>query len=638
VRTRAAESVPDYELQAVRVQQGIVSLLFTARRGPGAFAVALYASGTKLSTSVKGTQLASGELERASQPIATWWQNAELQQTLAACGAALPSGAATTVGNSLPLAAENLLDSRSPTSGMGHRPGWIIVGESLFVLLIGGVVIGLWRVRTQLFTRDTWMPAFLTLLALVFRFLAHAGPSDIRYVIQESETRRAGWAALLSLVFDVLPREDETVWMINRIVGALSVPLLYAIMRRRFADPVAAVGAAATLAVTPLIARFSASDAPYVLLCAALLGAVLAYDRYAESGSTAMVLALGLLTTAMQLRPEAPWLVVPAVLLALSGNPLPSLRELLRPSFVLCALSFLAINGIAAAWAMVGNEHQLAGFVLAGSAFGSPWTYAEMTPRLLCALVVIGGVSAALWQYGLAGLLWVVATIVALPLDYPVHVWPGVAFGSHAGEQVPQFANARYHLPAMYLACGLAGLGVALLLHLLHRVTTRRLPAAEIVAIALVWLAAAPRFDLLDRMWTPQREFEFFREGLTHVDADCQVIAMKGSVDAGFVPFDYLVPGRLLDVDEFLHSAPSRDCSVFYRGGNCYAVDLAPESDRATFDMNSSCRAMEERFHLEPIVETQVPALAYRSEVYARSPLPLGFYRVREIPPLRTSP
>jgi hypothetical protein len=637
VRTRAAESIPDYEVQAVRVQQGIVSLLFTARQGSGAFAVALYASGTKLFSSVMGVHLAPTELERASQPITTWWRITDLQQTLAACGAALPSEAVGNVGASLHIAAADLLGTVAQTSWMDIRPPWIIVGESLFLLLIGGVVVGLWRLRERLFTRDAWMPAFLTLLALLFRFVAHAGPSDIRPVIQDSETRRAGWAALLSLVFDVLPREDATVWMINRIVGALSVPLLYAVMRRRFADPVAAVGAAAALAVTPLIARFSASDAPYILLCAALLGAVLAYDRYAESRSAgAIALALGLLTAAMQLRPEAPWLIVPAVLLALSGNPPPSLRELLlRPSFVLCGLAFLAINGIAASWAMVGNEHQLSSFVLVGSVFGSPWTYAEMTPRLLCALVAIGAVSAALWQYGLSGLLCLVATIVALPLNYPVHVWPGVAFSGN--EQVPQFANARYHLPAMYLACGLAGLGVVVLLRLLRRVTTREVPAAGMIAIALVCIAAAPRFDLLQRMWTPQREFEFFRDGLTHVDADCRVIVMKGRSDAGFVPFDYLAPGRVVDVDEFLQSASSRDCFVFYLGGNCYALDLAPASERATFEINSSCRAMGQRFHLEPIVETQVPALAYRSEVYARSRLPLGFYHVREIPPPRAS-
>ena len=45
--------------------------------------------------------------------------------------------------------------------------------------------------------------------------------------------------------------------------------------------------------------------------------------------------------------------------------------------------------------------------------------------------------------------------------------------------------------------------------------------------------------------------------------------------------------------------------------------------------MNPACRAIEERFRLEPIVEAQVPALPYRGEVYVRDTLPLGFYRLR---------
>ena len=83
----------------------------------------------------------------------------------------------------------------------------------------------------------------------------------------------------------MLPRQDETIWTIDRLLGALAVPLFYLVMRKRFADPTAAVGGAAVLAVTPLLARFSASDTPYIPLCAALLGAVVAYDSFAESAS-----------------------------------------------------------------------------------------------------------------------------------------------------------------------------------------------------------------------------------------------------------------------------------------------------------------------------------------------------------------
>jgi hypothetical protein len=161
----------------------------------------------------------------------------------------------------------------------------------------------------------------LTALALLLRLIAHAGPANTRQVLNELSSERAGWAALLHLIFSVLPMQDETIWTINRIIGALSVPLLYVVMRRRFTDRIAAIAGATALAVTPLITRFSASDTPYIVLCAALLGAIACYDRWVETGSTgSMVLGLGLLTAALQLRPEGPWLIVPATLIAAAGG------------------------------------------------------------------------------------------------------------------------------------------------------------------------------------------------------------------------------------------------------------------------------------------------------------------------------
>src|SRR5262249_39461495 len=186
----------------------------------------------------------------------------------------------------------------------------------------------------------------LTALALLLRLIAHAGPANTRQVINELSIGRAGWAALLHLIFSVLPMRDETIWTINRIAGTLSVPLLYVVMRRRFTDRTAAIAGATALAVTPLIVRFSASDTPYIMLCGALLGAIASYDRWVETGSTAsMVLGLGLLTAALQLRPEGPWLIVPATLIAAAcGVPDGFWARLGRPTIVICALVLGAVN------------------------------------------------------------------------------------------------------------------------------------------------------------------------------------------------------------------------------------------------------------------------------------------------------
>lgn len=503
-------------------------------------------------------------------------------------------------------------------------PPWVTAGQYFFVLLSAGVLVALWRSRARLMTREAVVPAVLFLLALALRFAAHAVPADIRAVLEQYSLARLGWSAFLHLVYATLPERDETFWTISRFAGALAVPLLYAVVRARFTERLVAVGAAAMLAVTPLLVRFSATDTPYILLSAAFLGAIVAYDRFAASASaSAMALALALLTAAMQLRPDAPWLIVPAACLVLA-RPLPRWRTFLRPSLVACALAFVALNTAATLAAVAATGRVQGGYweyvVVVAPILRSPWGVGEMTPPTLAVLVAFGAL-AALFN-GRAGALWLLAVLIANPFSFPADSYrDGLVLG--------QYANARYYIPAMYLACGLGGLGVAALVRALGRLARRDLPAPAAVAVGIVCLAAAPGLDLLWRMWTPQREFEFFRSGLAQLDPACRLVTLSNTRDAGFIPFDYLVPGRTLDLVQFL-ADPHGSCFVYYRTANCYSPDILPEAEPATFVMHPACREIEDRFDLRPIVVTDLPVLPYRAEIYARDPLPVGFFAVNE--------
>ncbi len=636
VGARAEQDFPRYRVAAVRADRGIVTLLLRAREGTGAIAIALHASGTQLATSVMGVELESSELARISEPLSTWWQVTDLQRALVACSGPAPA-ASVDLQSALRAAAEAALPHTPPFAILGVPITWIAVGAALFLALLIGVVVGLWKSRDRFVDHDTPMLLVLTALALGLRMIAHAGPANTREVINDVSLGRAGWAALLHLIFSVLPMQDETIWTINRITGALSVPLLYVVMRRRFTDRIAATAGAATLAVTPLLVRFSASDTPYIVLCAALLGAIAGYDRYVETGSTgAMALGLGLLTAALQLRPEGPWLIVPATLIAVAGGVPDDLSARLgRPTVVICALLFVAINVVLTTCALQGNEQHFADFVLIGSLFGSPWADAETTPRILGALVALGMAAALVYRFRWAGWLWAAATLVALPLFHPMIVRSAIPIDDHlAITNVPNYPIARYHIPAMYLACGLAGLGLATALGLVRKRIGR---AAGILAIGIVCAAAAPRFDFVRRMWTPQLEFEFFRDGLRRVDPDCRLVTVLIGMDAGFYPFAYLRPG-MIDTETFLADPSTADCVVYYRAANCFALNRPPDEDRAGLPVNPTCRAIEKRFRLEPIIEASLPAASYNGEVYTRNPLPVGFYRLRDEWPDAHSP
>jgi hypothetical protein len=82
----------------------------------------------------------------------------------------------------------------------------------------------------------------------------------------------------------------------------------------------------------------------------------------------------------------------------------------------------------------------------------------------------------------------------------------------------------------------------------------------------------------------------------------------------------------LVDISDFLDH-PGDGCSVYYRAANCYSssLDLAPPR----YDFHPSCRDIEQRYRLEPILEAQLPADPYGEEHYVRDPLPVGFYRLR---------
>ena len=86
----------------------------------------------------------------------------------------------------------------------------------------------------------------------------------------------------------------------------------------------------------------------------------------------------------------------------------------------------------------------------------------------------------------------------------------------------------------------------------------------------------------------------------------------------------------MIDTETFLADPPTADCVVYYRAANCFALDRPPAEGAADFQVNPKCRAIEERFRLEPISETLLPAAPYNAEVYTRNPLPVGFYRLRD--------
>jgi hypothetical protein len=512
---------------------------------------------------------------------------------------------------------------------MFAEPTWLRIGVAFYGFAVIGTIVAVWRCRRHLVSREAILPTVLTVIALGVRLVARPMVGDIRPVLGAGlgfEQQRAGWSALLHLLFALLPPRYETIWVVHRVVGTLAVPLLYVALRQRFSLRSVAAAGAAALAILPLAARFSASDTPYVPLCTALLGSVIALTRFRLSGSRwALGIGLVLLTSAMHLRPDGPWIVVPVGLLVLTVPAVPTGRTFSATTLIACGL-FLAANVTPSLWALAGHNRLGDGslgafmrgqFVLLGALIGSPWTDFAMSPWPLSLLVGGGLVVAA--TTGRSGVGWVAATLLAMPLSSPA---------------TAQYANARYHLPAVYLACGLAGVAAAYLVERAVRRFSSRLDPA-VIAATLVLLAAVPRLDLLRTTWTPQEEFEFYRAGSQRIDSACVVVALMEGSDAGFVPFSDPGVAAVTDIGTFLTGpSPSPgDCFVYYRAANCRSADAIGLPHGAPFDENPACRELERRATLLPIAEASLRARPYRGERYSVDPVPIGFYRILSLEP-----
>jgi hypothetical protein len=324
-------------------------------------------------------------------------------------------------------------------------------------------------------------------------------------------------------------------------------------------------------------------------------------------------------------------------------------RVILRPSVLALHAVFGALNLPFFVWSMIGNRAsdtamvptEARAFFLIGGLFGSPWYDLQESPWPLSLLVIAGGFVAL--RSGRAGWTWCVATLIALPLIEP------------AGGQL---SNARYHLVSVHLACGLAGLSVDAILkwaRLRFALSWRDSTAAALAAV-IPMVASLPRIDFLWRMWTPQREHEFFRAGLGAIGDGCTVVTFSDWPDAGLVPVTD--PGRatIVDIKSF-RPEERRGCLVYYRAASCASLEAlgARNRDVAWHDVSQAikngslfelirelqeidpafhprdiCGEFEKQFALTPIVETTLPNIPFRGERYLKSAIPVGFFWMSE--------
>ncbi|HYD49699.1 MAG TPA: glycosyltransferase family 39 protein [Terriglobales bacterium] len=434
--------------------------------------------------------------------------------------------------------------------------------------------------------------------------------------------------ALFRFAGRVLGRPDdiEVVFLTNALLSALAVPLVALLAYRLLRDWPHALFAAALFCVWPQHLRFAAAEDLFVQAVTFGLWALWLFATHLDSRRLIDgVLAALAIALAMQARPEM--LLFPAVLLglALLGRR-GWWRSLLSRQSLIAALLLAALlipraidvlrtfeQGPAPASRLPELGHYLHSLVLFDAA---------VTPRYY-------------WILLCAGLVW------GLYRRPGMHLWLLLVYLGYTLFSLSLFANPPYNLRSQLLPNSftilIAAGALPAWLAIADRVFRHRvmLSALVLIAPAAAWLIVWSPFvtELRDQ----QLQWRFLERAVPQLPSPGKLLA---AIDVGGQKIDafptYLLNRhykryRTIDVraaaaGEVAWPEPSADL-IFYQGMYChfaFAGDPPPEP------LIPACRAVHERYRLEPLLVEDLATEGYSLLRYAREGpgvFRIGFYR-----------
>ncbi len=210
------------------------------------------------------------------------------------------------------------LRAPSPLAVGGSDPAapGLAVGAALFVLAAAGLLLALAEMlqhRSRQAERLWfWVGLGCFALALCARLAVHPAPANWYSEIATSDQPWAGTrfgpaeAVFQRLLAALLPWSDRTLFDVNILLGALTVPLFLAALRALAVDVRVALGVGILLALSPFHVRISASSSEHVLSgLLTVLALVLWLQGVASRRWTSVVAGLSLLPLTCFLRADA---------------------------------------------------------------------------------------------------------------------------------------------------------------------------------------------------------------------------------------------------------------------------------------------------------------------------------------------
>ena len=432
--------------------------------------------------------------------------------------------------------------------------------------------------------------------------------------------------ALFHLIGSVLgrPADIDVIFLTSALISALAIPAIALFDFGVTGSWPRCWTVAVLLLALPQHLRFSAAEDLFVqavtfgFWCLALTTLYLRTRRTPEALLAA--LAMGI---AVQTRPEMIFLplVVVGLILAIESNPLRLLRERPLRAAVLLAGCFLLPRLIELAGA-AGDSGAPQPRPLTVATYLSALTILNPTtmPRLYPFTVLLGALTDG-WRRPRYA------------------VWALLVFAGFSVFSLFLFDNPPYNLrsqilPNSYLLLIAAGVG-ALPEVIFGAQRRRALLAAAGILVVVAGAQILTWRGFVTELRDQQLEWSFLRRSVAKLPAEGQMLAAaeihRRELDA--FPTVLLSQAgkryRLLDVRRTAESGrwPEPDDSlIFYQGMFCYFLF---ENERPPESMTAPCRAVRDRYMLEPLIVEQIDAPGYSVLSYASPPYEIGFFRLR---------
>lgn len=430
--------------------------------------------------------------------------------------------------------------------------------------------------------------------------------------------------ALFRLAAALSGRADdvEVIFLTNAVLSSLAIPavgLLALALVGRWSH---ALCAAALLGTLPLHLRYAAAEDLFVMLLTFALWAAALAMSYARSGRLldALLTALAL-SLAMQTRPEG--LFFPAALAALLLLAAPGAwRRLLdwRALLALLALAGLLVPRLLDLTQALGG--------------GAPAAALPDLDRYWRHLVLLDpAVTPAVYLLALAlGTIW---TAVRAPA---VLLWTAAVYVGYTLFALSVFDNPPYNLRSQLLPTCLTVLVAAGVAPLWTRLWGMRRHGGLAGGLALAALAAAQVAagrPFIDERRDQQLQWAFLERTVPTLPDDGRLLTtveIGGRRLDAFPDFLLRRAGKRYELIDVRRAAageapwPDAGTDLFwYQGMFCY---FAFADEEPPLPMSAPCRAVHERYHLQPIAVAELDTPGFSAMTYAPPPYRIGFFRL----------